>query len=289
MQLEARAKINWTLDILGQRADGYHLLEMLMQPITLSDTVTLERAEKITLTTSGTPLMPADESNLAWRAADALKRAAGYAGGAAIHVHKRIPSGAGLGGGSADAAGVLWGLNRLWGLGLGQEELERIGLALGADVPFCLRGGLARVTGIGEEMAPLAAAPAWPLVVIQPCEGLATGSVFRAYHAAKQADRPRTEEACAALLAEDLTALRPALGNALEQVSRAMRPEIGDAIDALTDYGASCARMSGSGSAVFGAFADEAAARAACTQLAARWERTFLCDTCRESIVLTAE
>lgn len=286
MRLEARAKINWTLDILGQRPDGYHLLDMLMQPITLCDEITLTPAETITMTASGTPWIEPDEHNLAFRAAAALKQAAGYEGGAAIHVHKRIPSGAGLGGGSADAAGVLAGLNRLWGLGLDQVRLEAIGLTLGADVPFCLRGGLARVGGIGEAMTELPGAPAWPVVIIQPCEGLATGEVFRAYHAARQVQRPDTEAAKAALLRQDLAALMPALGNALESVSCALRPEIGQAIDALTAHGAACARMSGSGSAVFGVFADEQTARAACEVLSQRWQRTFLCATCADSVAV---
>lgn len=282
MQIEAHAKINWTLDILGQRPDGYHLMDMLMQPITLCDRITLTPADTFVLTTGGTPLIPPDEHNLALRAARALAAATGYAGGAAIHVEKHIPAGAGLGGGSADAAGVLAGLNALWELHLPQAELEHIGLSLGADVPFCLRGGLARVTGIGEDLADLGTGPDWPLIVIQPCEGLSTGAVFRAYHAADNIDRPATNAAQSALLTGELPALIPALGNALESVSRAMQPAIGEAIDALLASGAAGARMSGSGSAVFGVFADDAAAQAAYNALQTRYERTFLCRTCRE-------
>ncbi len=110
MRLQARAKINWTLDIVGQRADGYHLMDMLMQPVTLADEVLLSPAEEIVLTTGGSPLLPADGKHLAYRAALALKKHSGYPGGAAIHVEKRIPVGAGMGGGSADAAAVLGGL-----------------------------------------------------------------------------------------------------------------------------------------------------------------------------------
>lgn len=285
MEITARAKINWTLDILGQREDGYHLLDMLMQPITLADTITVEKAESVTLTVSGTPLIPADERHLAYRAAMALKAATGCPAGAAIHVHKRIPAGAGLGGGSADAAGVLAGLNRLWELGLDEETLERIGLTLGADVPFCLHGGLAHVTGIGEGMTDLPVCPEWPLIIVQPCEGLSTGAVFRAYHACADAARPDTTAAIAALQACDLAALPPALGNALEGVSRTMQPAIGDAIDLLMQEGAVCARMSGSGSAVFGVFSDHAAAERAYEHIHTIYDRTFLCQTCRPSIV----
>ncbi len=289
MELHANAKINWTLDITGQRPDGYHLMDMLMQPITLHDTITLEKAPAISLTVSGTPLIPADERHLAYRAAKALQKAAGYEAGAAIHVHKRIPAGAGLGGGSADAAGVLMGLNQLWGLGLGARALEEIGLTLGADVPFCVRGGLARVRGIGEELLSFPEAPAWPLVIIQPCEGLSTGAVFKAYHAQTSIQRPDTDVAEQALRKGDFPTLLPALGNVLESVSIQMRPEIGQALTALKEHGAVAARMSGSGSAVFGLFASPEIAAEAATLLQRRWPRTFLCETCRESVLPQGE
>lgn len=284
MRVKARAKINWTLDITGRREDGYHLMDMLMQPVTLCDDLELLPQAEITLRITGTRMIPEDRRNLAWRAAEALRDATGYAGGAAIHVHKRIPSGAGLGGGSADAAGVLWGLNQLWGTGLTLAELERIGLTLGADVPFCLRGGLARVGGIGEEIRSLAGAPSWPLVIVQPCRGLSTGAVFGAYHAAECVTRPDTDGAERALLSGNLPALVPCLGNALEGVSCAQRPAIGEAIDALLSLGAAGARMSGSGSAVFGVFADGETARCAANELKARWKRTYLCRCCRDSL-----
>ena len=152
MHVVARAKINWTLDIVGKREDGYHLMDMLMQPVELADELTLEKTENgLTLTVSGYPRVKAGPDNLALRAAQALQAQTGYRGGASIHLHKRIPVGAGLGGGSADAAGVLAGLNRLWETGLTQQELEALGLRLGADVPFCLRGGLQRAQGVGEK------------------------------------------------------------------------------------------------------------------------------------------
>lgn len=284
MRIEARAKINWTLDIVGNRADGYHLLEMLMQPVTLSDEVELEKAGTVSLRLPGEKSLSADERNLAWRAASALKQATGYPGGASIVLRKRIPMGAGLGGGSADAAAVLFGLNQLWETGLSQPELERLGLSLGADVPFCLRGHLAMVGGVGEEISPLPHSPSVPLVIVQPCEGLSTGEVFRAYHAAARVDRPNNAEAAEALLSGDWPRLARSMGNALQGVSRAMRPEIGTAIDALYAAGARCAAMSGSGSAVFGAFETAGAADSAAAALHARWEKTYRCETCRESV-----
>ena len=235
---------------------------------------------------SGDPLLPADEHNLAYRAATLLRDTCGVSKGAAIHVHKRIPAGAGLGGGSADAAGVLAGLNLLWRLGLPQRELERIGLRLGADVPFCLRGGLCRVGGIGEVLSPEAHSPSFPLVIVQPCEGLSTKEVYQAWHHAENGIRPDTEGARAALADGSLTALAPCLGNALQPVSVASRPQIGRAVALLKELGALCAMMSGSGSAVFGAFSSPDTAAAAADSLRIRWSRTFLCESCRESVIL---
>ena len=287
MRVEARAKINWSLNITGQREDGYHLMDMLMQPVTLSDTVTLLPADALTLTTGGHPVIPADEHNLAWRAAAALREATGYPGGAAIHVEKRIPAGAGMGGGSADAAAVLAGLNRLWGLGLNQQELERIGLSLGADVPFCLRGGLTRTTGIGEIMEAVPCGRDYELVVIQPCEGLATGTVFRAYHTQERVAHPDTDAAQQAMAVGDTAQLARSLGNVLQPVSEAMRPAIREAVEALSNSGAAIAMMTGSGSAVFGVFEHADAADRACNALGDRWKEIWRCRSCQESLVLS--
>lgn len=214
LRIGARAKINWTLDITGRRADGYHLMDMLMQSVTLADEITLEKTADgiITLTTGGTPLLPADEHHLALRAARALQKATSCPLGARIHVVKHIPVGAGMGGGSSDAAGVLVGLNRLWETGLTRAELEDVGLTLGADVPFCIRGGLTRTRGIGEAMQELPCGRCFPLVVIQPCGGLSTRDVFAAYHAQAVSFRPDNDAAQAALADGDLRALSPALG-----------------------------------------------------------------------------
>lgn len=285
MRLLARAKINWTLDITGQREDGYHFMDMLMQPVTLADVIDLDTADDVTLTCSGTPYLPPDEHHLAWRAAMALKQHTGCAKGARIHVHKCIPVGAGMGGGSADAAGVLVGLNRLWQLHLSQDELEAVGLTLGADVPFCLRGGLQHVQGIGEKMTPVLCKQMLPLCVIQPCEGLSTGAVFKAYHGEAIHVRPHTLQAMEALQQGDLPKLSSSLGNVLQGVSEAMRPTIGLAIQDLLKAGAVTAWMTGSGSAVFGVFEDNASAEQACERLHQQYDRCWVCATCMDSIV----
>lgn len=258
-----------------------------MQPVTLADEIILTPAESITLTTGGIPFLPADEKHLAYRAAIALKKYAEYPGGAAIHVEKHIPVGAGMGGGSADAAGVLIGLNKLWKLDLPQTELEAIGLTLGADVPFCIRGGLTRTTGIGEIMQPLPCGKMYHLVVIQPCEGLSTKEIFTAYHQDTAIARPDNTAAACALKKGDTAALSASMANVMQHVSEARRPAIAQAIQALKEHDACTAQMTGSGSAVFGVFEDAVAAAAACSALRNTWEKTWLSQTCMESVVIT--
>ena len=288
MLVEACAKINWSLDITGVREDGYHLMDMLMQPVSLRDTIRLRLAEDLSLTTSGFPLLRPDENHLALRAARLLKAATGTPLGAAISVHKRIPVGAGMGGGSADAAGVLWGLNRLWNTGLSLAELEALGLQLGADVPFCLRGGLTRTRGIGEDMENLTCERFFPLIVVQPCRGLSTREIFRLWQADSN-PHPDTDTAVQALREGDLVRLRASLGNVLQPVSSGLRPEIGQAIRKLKETGADISLMTGSGSAVFGVFRSPSRARAAFPVIASRWRSTFLCHTQQESLRATEE
>lgn len=287
MHVVARAKINWTLDIVGKREDGYHLMDMLMQPVELADELTLEKTENgLTLTVSGYPRVKAGPDNLALRAAQALQAQTGYRGGASIHLHKRIPVGAGLGGGSADAAGVLAGLNRLWETGLTQQELEALGLRLGADVPFCLRGGLQRAQGVGEKLTPMACGGLFWLVILQPCPGLSTREVFGRFRLDARENRPDTQAAVTALAAGDWRGLCRSLGNVLQGVSAELRPEIGEGIAALRAHGAAGAWMTGSGSAVFGLFTRAQVAREAQQELHQRWRSCFMTHTCQESVLL---
>ena len=289
MILEAYAKINWSLDITGVREDGYHLMDMIMQPVSLSDEISLTPAPSLSITTGGWPPSRADETNLAYRAALALKEETGCSGGARIHVEKHIPIGAGMGGGSTDAAAVLIGLNSLWGTALSPEDLERIGLTLGADVPFFIRGGLTRTRGIGEEIENHDCRYNYWLVVIQPCPGLSTVQVFSLWHRNAPAQRPDTDKALCALETGDLTMLCSHLGNVLQPVSESLRPEIVRACDALSAAGAVFAGMTGSGSAVFGVFRSSAAAGSAYRKLSSEYRTIFLCHTQHDSIRIMSE
>ena len=219
LKIQARAKINWTLDVVGTLPNGYHDLDMLMQSVTLCDQMTMEEAPQLSLyvRAQGRAFVPADGNNLVLKAAAALQAATGCTRGARITLKKYIPVAAGMGGGSSDAAAALVGLNRLWGLGLSADRLEEIGLTVGADVPFCVRGGLQRAQGVGERLTPLAMKKPLYLVAFQPCRGLSTKDVFTALHedGIRGEDRPDNEAAQRALAAGDVRALGAALGNVL--------------------------------------------------------------------------
>lgn len=274
----ACAKINWSLDITGRRPDGYHLLDMLMQTIDLCDEITFAPAEGLSLSVDGAP-QAAPERNLVIRAARALNARCGTAHGARIDLVKHIPEQAGLGGGSADCAAALRALNALWGLNLPQAELLAIGETLGADVPFCLTGGLARVRGIGERIDPVAGAPEIPLVLVRPGGGLSTAAVFALWDGGGCPDVALDNAALARAVARrDLAAVDALCANALTAPAIALLPRIGDAMAALRRVGAAAVFMTGSGSTVVGAFESDGAARRA----AARLEGATLARTCAD-------
>ncbi len=285
LKVTARAKINWSLDILGQLAGGYHRMDMLMCNTSLADTLNLSRHESLELTVTGNPDLLI-EDNIVLRAASALRDQAGYAGGAMMELHKSIPHGAGLGGGSADAAAALLGLNRLWKLELPAETLRALALNLGADVPFFLTGGFARIGGIGEVIEPLPPLPDIPLVILQPCKPQPTKDVFALYDSLGPVSHPDTGAALDALLSGDFPALQKTAGNVLRQALEPRSPQISEAIAALDACGALFASMTGSGSAVFGAFADEGAAAAAHRALRKRWKRCWASHVTMQSITM---
>ncbi|MCE9658680.1 MAG: 4-(cytidine 5'-diphospho)-2-C-methyl-D-erythritol kinase [Burkholderiales bacterium] len=254
----APAKLNLFLHVVGRRADGYHLIDSLMLPIDWCDTLHFELRDDARLTRHdlGDPL-PADD--LCLRAARALQQAAGTPLGADISIEKRLPSGAGLGGGSSDAASTLLALNRLWGLDWPLSRLLPIGLALGADLPFFLGGTPARVSGIGETLTPVALAGRW-FAVVKPAAGLETARVFAspqvaaAVEAARIAGFSKAERRPsdgAGKPGESEPELEDGFGrNDLQAAAEALCPEVSRAVAGLhAAFGNS--RMTGSGSAVF--------------------------------------
>lgn len=262
--LPAPAKLNLFLHVLGRRPDGYHELQSAMQLIDLADSLDFELRPDGTLHRSG-DLVGAAEGDLCLRAAHLLQAATGCRLGAEIRVRKRIPAGAGMGGGSSDAATTLIALNRLWGLDLERPALARLSQQLGADLPFFVEGRNAFVEGIGEILSPLDL-PRRRYVVIWPGVPLSTAAIFRDPGLTRVGPATKIAVFSAALEASP----RALFGtNALEPVARHQAAEVGDALDWLGRFGQ--ARMTGSGSAVFVAVESDDAARQATQGLPDAW------------------
>lgn len=288
----ANAKINLFLNVVGRRADGYHLIDGVMQSVTLSDRVTVGFSPapntRITLTAGGNREMPTDMTNLACRAASRYLEAAGICGGVEIHLEKQIPMAAGLAGGSADAAAVLRLLDRICGEPLGVEALCKLGATLGADVPFCLCGGAMRTEGIGEILTPCAGMPDCFLVVACAGTGVSTPWAY-----GQLDSRPggfpepretgkRVEKLIHALQEHDLSAICGQMENVFEPVVAGVNPFVGQIKRIMKDSGALASMMSGSGPSVFGVFNAEEKAVAACRLLAENGIKWHLCCPAKE-------
>jgi 4-diphosphocytidyl-2-C-methyl-D-erythritol kinase len=248
--LQAAAKVNLGLEILGRRDDGYHEIATVMQAVDLSDRLIIEDAETLEFRT-GSPDVPADGANLAARAAATLRDAAGSSRGAKIVLDKRIPVAAGLGGGSADAAAVLIGLNRLWGLRWSSERLAEVAVRLGMDVPFFLRGGVAVGTGRGERLRSIDGG-AMALVLVNPGTRVSTAEAYGRVTPALYSDGERVRALTRTIGSRDPARIARHLYNALEDAVGPAQPEIGRVEEALRAAGALGVAMSGSGPTVFG-------------------------------------
>jgi 4-diphosphocytidyl-2-C-methyl-D-erythritol kinase len=248
--LDAGAKVNLALEILGKREDSYHEIATVMQAVDLSDRVTLDEADALELRTND-PALPVDETNLAMRAARALGKAAGVDRGVRITIDKRIPIAAGLGGGSTDAAAVLIGLDRLWKLRWPVARLADVAVELGMDVPFFLRGGAALATGRGEKLEAMDGLSV-ALVLVNPGFGVSTAEAYRAVTPAMYTDGRRAREMAAAVKTRSRASVARSLYNALERAVVPEHAEIGRIVAALSAAGALGALMSGSGATVFG-------------------------------------
>lgn len=283
------AKINLYLNIVGKRNDGYHLLDGVMQSVSLGDEIDVaweeptEGKTEILLSVEGNSNVPTDASNLAVRAARAFLSATGESGTVTVRIRKKIPMAAGLAGGSTDAAATLRALNRLSQKPLSVRDLCALGAKLGADVPFCIRGGAMRTQGIGEILTPTAGLRERFLVVACAGEGISTPDAYRRLdemygNFAKPVStvpslqkltdtlqNARFEEACKEMF------------NLFEDVVAAERPFVGRIRSVLTDHGAEAARMSGSGPSVFGVFREEGTAHRACEALAQAGIPAYFC------------
>ena len=270
----APAKLNLSLDVVGTLPNGYHDLDMVMQTIDLYEKIILKTSRDLRLSLPGS-VVPANDKNTAVKAALAFFDYTGLLAGVDINVYKRVPVRAGMAGGSADAAGVLVGLNELYGAKLSMSELCAIGAGIGADVPFALLGGTCRVRGVGDLMKALPPCPDCRFVVVMPSVGVSTPEAFARYDTMGSPVHPDCEAQEQAIRKNDLTAVCAAAGNALEHCSGAVEtPAI---CEILRANGAITAQMTGSGAAVFGIFADDAQARAAAAVLRKGYKQVYVC------------
>lgn len=264
LELKALAKINLGLDVLGRRENGYHDVRMIMQSIYLYDNVTLEKTETpgIVLKTN-LRYLPADENNIAWKAAKMLMDEFDIPGGVSITLDKHIPVAAGMAGGSTNAAAVLFGMNRMFGLGLSKKELMERGVRLGADVPYCIMRGTVLAEGIGEELTTLPAMPACTILVAKPPISVSTKEVYEALDAEDGWQHPDIDGIMEGLEEGSLEKVASCMGNVLEQVTVRNYPVIDEIKKVMKEEGALNAMMSGSGPTVFGIFTDRHKAKLA--------------------------
>jgi len=275
VQIKAFSKINLILEVLERRPDGYHNLRSVMQSLALHDTLTIKPHTPAKGTpplrlTCDNPSLPTDEGNLVFRAAQYMAEAYAISQPLSIHIEKRIPVAAGLGGGSSDCAAALVGINRCFGLGLDRDALREAGLRFGADVPFCITGGTMLAQGTGEILTELPPHPdCWIVLACLPIP-VSTGEIFRQVDAKAQPDdgpestpAPGVGPMGEALKKGDIPGIAKEFFNALAPVTTRMHPEIDGLIAQLRELGALGAAMSGSGPSVFGYFENKAAASAA--------------------------
>lgn len=252
----AYAKLNLTLDILGKREDGYHDLESVMQQITLCDEIEIDvqTGEDWKLECDWEDI-PTDSENLAWKAAGVFYKSIGKdPQGITIRIQKRIPVGAGLAGGSADAAAVLRALNRHEGEPYSKWELSRLSAKVGSDVPFCVLGGTALATGRGEKLEELIPMPNCFYCIAKPEFSVSTPALYKAYDEAEAHWHPDTQGMVKAMYQHDLMHVAGHVGNTMEALVSAEHPEIEEIKTVMRDCGALGTAMTGSGSAVFGIF-----------------------------------
>lgn len=251
MKLRANAKVNLTLDVLYKRPDNYHEVEMIMQSVELADILHIEESET-TKVLCNHPFVPNDANNLVYKAIEAIREYKSINKNVKITIEKNIPVAAGLGGGSSDCAATLKGLNYFWKLGLSLDTLEKIGIKLGADVPFFIRGGTKLAKGIGEKLSPLPSPPPLWIVLAKPNIGVSTKDVYGNLDLLKITKRPNTQSMIKAIKERDIRGICNNLCNVLETVTLKKYTTVQALKSRMTQLGACGVLMSGSGPTVFG-------------------------------------
>jgi 4-diphosphocytidyl-2-C-methyl-D-erythritol kinase len=269
-QIQAYAKINPAIDILGKLPNGYHQVRMIMQTIDLWDTITIEKTPSaITLRTDAATIP--EHENLAYKAAQIIRDEYHIKDGVSITLHKKIPIAAGMGGGSSDAAAVLHGINELFTLGASETTLETLGLRLGADVPFCLRGGTALAEGIGEKLTTLPKAPQCHILIAKPSFAVSTAQVYASYKDEAVTIHPDIDALIQAITTSNQPEFIAGMENVLESVTIPLHPELRWIKAKMIEFGAAKSLMSGSGPTIVGIFHNRDAAMDAQEKLSQTW------------------
>ena len=264
LELKALGKINLGLDVLGKRENGYHDVRMVMQTVYLYDQIWMVKTKEpgIRLSTN-LFYLPVNENNLAYRAAELLMKEFGIQEGIKIILDKHIPVAAGMAGGSSNAAAVLFGMNRMFSLGLSQKELMERGVSLGADVPYCIMRGTVLAEGIGEKLTPLPPMPRCFVLLAKPSISVSTKMVYEKLDSHEIAKHPDIDGIIEGLKGRDLLSVAACMGNVLEKVTVEAYPVIDEIMEVMKKQGALNAMMSGSGPTVFGLFDDKKKAKKA--------------------------
>ncbi len=258
ISVKALAKINLGLDVVRRREDGYHEVRMVMQTIHLFDRlqITRNRSGRITMSTN-LAFLPTNENNLVYKAAKLLRDEFQIRDGVNVRLYKHIPVAAGMAGGSTDAAAMLYGMNRMFGLGLTKEELMERGVKLGADVPYCVMRGTALAEGIGEKLTALPPMVKCPVLIAKPQISVSTKFVYENLKLNSRTVHPDIDRLTADIRAKDLRAIAADMGNVLETVTIPNYPVIAEIKEHMMEHGALNSMMSGSGPTVFGLFDSE--------------------------------
>ena len=279
MRIKAYAKINISLDIIGKREDGYHLLEMIMQAIDLYDEINIEKQKEGISIKCNKPYVPTDERNLAYRAAKIFMEKYNINSGVSINIKKNIPVCAGLAGGSTDGAAVLKLMNKFFNVNASDEELMELGLKLGADVPYCIKGGTALCKGIGEDVTELSGFKDKIVVLVKPPFGVSTKSVYQEFDLNKVRSHPNTDLLIKAIEDDDLHLVSHNMKNLLENVTLRKHKILINIKEEMKRYGASGTMMSGSGPTVFAFFDDMLKAQKCFEKMKTRYNDVFITRT----------
>ena len=279
MKIKAYGKINIALDVIGKREDGYHLLRMIMQTVNIYDELEFKKSIPGIHITSNKEFVPTDSRNLVYKAIDLFSDIYNIEKAISVHIEKNIPVEAGMAGGSTDAAAALKAMRDLYKPEISDEELMKLGAKIGADVPYCIKGGTALCEGIGEIITELKPFKDKILVVVKPNFGVSTVATYKGFKLDEVEDHPKIEELISAMDRDDLKYVADNMMNLLELVTIKEHEEISYIKEFLCDKGALGAMMSGSGPTVFGFFDNEEKAKNCAKKLKEKYTEVFVTTT----------